>query len=222
MGAMRKKTLLLLTPILLTLPSCAGDNATFRVFAPEQNEAVGHSEAVDASLTEAIPVYQTIKAAYPSILSQLYDVTPWFLKSVFQLYRFSEGCESLGGLQGESLILYKEKAYPIGASFGGYGVTHYAYGKSQGKLLLYFIYSFGSGIHRSLVNAFDFSSCIAESVEEKNKPFWNQDLQFALSEEGKLEVRYSTYDVKWDDGFDIAMSPGDVVYGDLPQAALVP
>jgi len=128
----------------------------------------------------------------------------------------------LGGLEGGSLILYREKAYPIGASFGGYGVTHYAYGESQGKLLLYFIYSFGSGIHRSLVSAFDFSSCTVKSVEEKNKPFWNDDLQFALSEKSKLEVRYSTYDVKWDDGFDITMTPGEIVYGDLSEVALVP
>ena len=219
---MRKKTFLLLAPVLFTLPSCAGGNAAFRVFAPEQNTAVGSSESIDASLSEAIPLYQTIKTNYPGVLSQLYDVTPSFLKGVCQLCRFSEGCESLGGLEGGSLILYREKAYPIGASFGGYGVTHYAYGESHGKLLLYFIYSFGSGIHRSLVSAFDFSSCTVKSVEEKNKPFWNDDLQFALSEKSKLEVRYSTYDVKWDDGFDITMTPGEIIYGDLSEVALVP
>ena len=218
---MKKKTFLLLAPLLLALPSCAKDGAAFRVFAPEQNAAVGSSESVDASLSEAIPLYQTIKANYPAVLSELYDVTPSFLKDICHLYRFSPNCGSLGGLEGQSLVLYQEKVYPIGTSFGGYGVTHYAYGENQGRSLLYFIFSFGSGIHRSLVNAFDFSSCATESVEEKNKPFWNDDLQFALSEKGRLEVRYSTYDVKRDDTLAITMTPGDVVYEDLPQIALV-
>jgi hypothetical protein len=217
---MRKKIFLFLAPILLALSSCA-DNAAFHIFAPKPNGVVGDSKTLDASLNEAIPHYQAIKANYPAVLSELYDVTPSFLKSVCQLYRFSESCESLGSLEGSSLILYKEKAYPIGVSFGGYGVTHYAYGESQGKTLLYFIYSCGSGVHRSLVNAFDFSSCATESVEEKDKAFWNDDLQFTLSEEGKLEVRYSTYDVKGEEGFDITMNPGEVVYDDLTQVALV-
>ncbi len=218
---MKRKSLFIVIPLLLSsLSSCGNDTGNYHIFAPEDKDAVGESAFIDDYLKDASPLYSVISAKNSDVLSYLYDVTPSCLNGVCELYRFRFNIDSIGSLEGESFLVYQNKAYQLGGAFGGYGVTHYAYDSTEDKPLLYFIYSYGSGAHRSLVNAFDFSSSSIKSVEKKNKEFWNADLQFSLSKDKKLQVLYSTYDSNAD-LTSISMSQGEVVYEDLSLVALV-
>lgn len=60
----------------------------------------------------------------------------------------------------ESYLMFEENIYLLGDYFGGYGVTSFAIAdiNLDDNIELYFTYSWGSGLHRSLVGYFDTKS----------------------------------------------------------------
>lgn len=215
---MTKRWIFILPFFLLPLVGCEPSQA-YEIFScAKTGEAAGTE--VDGYLNETSELYSAVKATNPNLLSSLFNITPSCLKGVCDLYRF-EWSPNIGALEGQTYLIYQAKAYLLGEAFGGHDVTHYAYVRNQEKSLLYFIYSFGSGIHRSLINVFDFATSSVRQVDEDHKTFWDSDLQFAFSEEDKLEVRDSTYSFEDCEGFAITMVPGEVVYSDLLAVALL-
>ena len=109
--------------------------------------------------------YVTLKSNNTDLLNQIYDVTPHELSNLAKIYRFfsSSNC---GFLEAKTFIYYQKNFYSIGTSFGGYGVTQFAHFYSQTANMLYFIYSFGSGIHRSHIGIFDFFEREIKEVDD--------------------------------------------------------
>lgn len=133
--------------------------------------------------------YLTLKSNNSDLLNQIYDVTPFELSNLAKIYRFfsSSNC---GFLEDETFIYYQKNFYPIGTSFGGYGVTQFAHFYSRTTNMLYFIYSFGSGIHRSHIGIFDF---FEREIKEVDDIIYDDDICFVYSSEtGLVDLYFAT------------------------------
>lgn len=154
--------------------------------------------------------YRTIKKNCPHILSYLLNITPALLEDKCEIYRFTY--EISNALAGETFLVYEGEVCQLGSAFGGYGITEFAYINDGNQDRLYFIHSSGSGIHRSHVSAFDFST----KQEMNSVAFLFQDISFFLSEDGKkLGICQAVvYGLDWDtEG--VSISKGDLLHEDI-------
>ena len=85
----------------------------------------------------------------PSELSEKYGFNIFKLDLSFNILKLDQSCCSY--------LMYEDKIYSLGSSFGGYGTTSFAVAdiNKDGLKELYFTYSWGSGIHRSQIGYFD-------------------------------------------------------------------
>ena len=100
----------------------------------------------------------------------LYNVTPSSLRNLVTIYKFDEWCNTY--------LEFNGKIIELGPSFGGYGATQFAYYHKDYTNLLYFVCSFGSGIHRSNLLVYDFSDGIIHSVAGYFNKSNNYDVEF--------------------------------------------
>ncbi|MFA7673302.1 MAG: hypothetical protein WCY62_05565 [Clostridia bacterium] len=112
-----------------------------------------------------------------------YNITPECISDTteYVVFKFDQSCESF--------LLYKGKVYEMGLSFGGYGVIDMVTSDLNKDLQeeLYFTYSWGSGIHRSLAGCFD------PATEKILLPdFANMDMDMMLIASGNDLYLYNT------------------------------
>ncbi len=157
--------------------------------------------------------YDSVMQTVPDLLSHCRNVTPLALADTFELYRF--GYDSLGAVDGSTFLVYDNQVYPLGISIGGHGVTEFAYFHHGDTAMLYFIYSWGSGMHHSHIGVFHFNTKQLKdySVTEE---FGRQDIAFCLSEDGKT-LGICQADVNWDDSDlgTVTISKGNVLREDV-------
>lgn len=96
--------------------------------------------------------------------AELTDITP---ESIWN----QTGCQLFkvyGGSSSETYIVTNQKAVHIGNGFGGFGVTSAVpYDvNNDGKQDIVYAYSFGSGIHRSVISWMDLTSFTEHHVED--------------------------------------------------------
>ena len=107
------------------------------------------------------------------------NITPDFVKehSELQIFKYGETCDSF--------LLWQDRVLPLGTGFGGLGITSMALAdlNQDGAYELYFTYSFGSGIHRSMLGAFDPSE---EKLHQPEEVCWNEDTALTVDEQGEL------------------------------------
>lgn len=125
--------------------------------------------------------YGTIKNNDPDILTNLKNVTPDLLKNKCSIYRFTYSTTS--SLGGETFLIYDGNVYQLGSAWGGFGITEFAYECHDRKDMLYFIYSSGSGIHRSHIGLFDFNTKQILDYTDTTDVFMYNDIKFHLSED---------------------------------------
>ena len=116
----------------------------------------------------------------------LYNVTPSELSGICTIYKFDKSCATF--------LEYNGKIYQMGIWVGGYGVTQLAYHDTIDKTLLYYINSWGSGIHRSEVFAFDFDDeKIMKVAFEENEGKMVYDIAFFVDTTDNKEIKLSIY-----------------------------
>ena len=175
--------LLLCTLLVIYLTGCHEANQAYAVLPMKRTDGAVNKQIIDGFLTDNDDYsnYEAIKKNKPDILSHLVNITPEVLREKCSIYRFSY--ESDTSLAGETFLIYDDAVYPLGCALGGYGITEFAYSSDNGNDILYFIYSWGSGIHRSHIGLFDFES--KEIFDYGGFIFLDQDIAFYLSEDGK-------------------------------------
>lgn len=184
--------ILILTAVLFIIPGC------------RQNEQTGEFMDVFQMVPSSRGVDDFLEQHYGENPSEFgsggcYNVTPENIsrRYGFDIYKFDTSCESL--------LLYKDQVYPLGEWFGGLGVTSFAVTDLNGDGLfeLYFTYSWGSGIPRSLVGYFD-------SADNKTFTFdftaWYKEMVLGTDEDGALCVYEADCDINT--FVDIKMLPG--------------
>ena len=151
-----------------------------------------------------------VKTGYDDAI--LYNVTPDALMGICNVYKYDKSCQTF--------LEYNGNIYPIGFSFGGYGVTQFAYYNTPEKTLLYYIFSYGSGIHRTNVWAFDLIKCKEMNVDCKlnSNDIKMIDAEFVMNrkETGELELSIVQAKFHWSNYyFNYTSEQGDLIIQDI-------
>ena len=111
---------------------------------------------------------------------ECYNIVPQDIseKYGFDIFKFDK---SYAGY-----LMYNDKIYSLGSSFGGYGLTAFAIAdlNKDGMREIYFTFSWGSGIYRSQIGYFDMA---AEEVKIFDYSNEDNDMSFYV-DSGKLQV----------------------------------
>lgn len=152
----------------------------------------------------------------PNLANMPVNVTPKDLDRKCSIYRFPiSGC---GRYNGETLLIYNNKVHHLGSAFGGYGVTEFAFCQAESRL--YFIYSFGSGIHRSCLSYFDFKeevviTSLLGHVNEQVDSFTMEDVSFKVFDDtNTLGLVYATI-IPSEDWFSFTITKKDTYKEDI-------
>ena len=151
---MKKNILgLLLLPVILT--SCfagnKGINKRYEVIFSNEEVDKDSLDSYFLNNEEFYPNYQTLKENQPDLLNRVKKIKEDF--GTIEILKFS--FIDNGFLDGMSFIHYENNYYPLGLSFGGYGLTEFVIRSGNLGAWLYFIYSSGSGIHRTHLGIFN-------------------------------------------------------------------
>lgn len=210
----RIMSILLCALLAVSILGCSEAKGIYSVFSMKQTDSTVDQQMIDDFLAnnEEYANYEEIQKNVPDVLSYLVNITPDSLKEICSVYRFTyETGTSLGG---ETFLVYDNSVYPLGCAFGGYGITEFAYINSGGNHTLYFIYSWGSGIHRSHIGMFDFNT--KKIADYGGSVFRDQDIAFCLSDDGntlgvcQAQIRWPNWDV-----LEITIAKGECLYQDI-------
>ena len=218
------KKLISLGLVCLFLPSCFKGNEGIT----EHHDIVYTEEAIDKDALnqyfldneELYPSYKTLKENCPDLLNhvQTIESAGGFYSSGLSMMRFSS--EGNGFLDGETFLL--DKAYDgdyyfnLGQAFGGHGVTEFA--RRQGNLgfWIFFLYSFGSGVHQTRIGAYSIGKHQLYSfkgIELEN----NKDFTLVVDDKGNIDIYEAEITPHYDENkfvtFDI--SKGNLVINDV-------
>ncbi len=184
------------------------------------NGAEADAQAIDEYLTnlEGYDTYETLKKNLPDLFTKLMNVTPDAIKDKCSVYKFGSGC---AGLEGACFLVYDSQVYGIGGSSGGFGVTELAYMSDGEKELLYYIYSWGSGIHRSHLGVFNFKTkeiLDCGGIEEE----WLYDVAFKLSDDG-MTLGLCEADIGWADyeTWQVEIEKGKRLFSDVEKLEFI-
>lgn len=198
---------------LLLLICLSGCSKAYTLSPVEQTGGSVDTQIIDRFLTnnKDYPNYEEICKNVPDILFHLIDVTPDGLQGKCAIYRFTY--ESGTSLAGNTFLVYDGDVYPLGTAFGGHGITEFAYSNANSADILYFIYSWGSGIHRSHIGSFDFET--RQLADFGGLTFSHMDISFQLSKDGQtLGVCQAQISFPNDD-LHPQIIKGDLLYEDI-------
>ncbi|UQZ32208.1 hypothetical protein C2I18_00770 [Paenibacillus sp. PK3_47] len=136
-------------PVSLLLAACDSDSS--RVSAQEAMQLIQQSQYIPEGSAEEDLVEITPPGVWKATQSQLFRLP---------------GSSSL-----ETYVVADHQAVRIGNGFGGYGVTSVVPfdANDDGTTDLVYAYSFGSGIHRSVISWLDLSDLTEHSVQGKER-----------------------------------------------------
>lgn len=220
----RLQVFILFVVFLFCMSGCTNLSATYDIFPMQQGMGTVGKDLVVYYLenSDYFPSFDVLKGNRPDILSYLINVTPEQLRDKCEIYYFYNSRET-AGLYANTFLVYKNQVYPLGdRAFGGYGVTEFAYMHNGSDGVLYYIYSSGSGVHRSRIGAFDFKTCTITDYGKLLGEFANQDISFCLKNNGhrlaicEAEIR-SNYEI-----LDISITKGEIIYQDVSKISFVP
>lgn len=207
---MKRMAGILLAAVLLCCAACS-TGKSLPVLVEESLTLCGTEDGVEDFLTK--------NSGYKGSDSphSCRNITPDFVRehTEFQVFKYEDTCDSF--------LLWRDRVLPLGTGFGGLGVTSMALAdlNEDESYELYFTYSFGSGIHRSMLGGFDPSE---ERMLQPEEVCWNDDTALTAGEHGELqmcraEITNCTdttsltmspieplYRVDWKDG-DVALTP---------------
>ena len=183
---MKLKRLMLITLFSISLCGCSTPFGTFGT-----SFTVLDLKIQDDEISETMKQFVNENTfGYPD--DTLFDVTPSKIKGSYRIYKYQSSTASF--------LEYKDKIYLLGEYFGGHGVTQLAEYKHWQTSLLYYIYSFGSGIHRTQIGVFDFKELKCKSVScELKEDVMSKDLVFGGSDKifGGISINLYTTDYEW-------------------------
>lgn len=120
---------------------------------------------------------------YSEMFDYLYNVTPDGLENKCSIYHFDDIYKKVpSNLQLETFMIINNEITILGTAWGGWGVTEFAHLNED---YFYFIFSCGSGIHRSYITLYNFKDYAFLSYGEWIEPFIHGDISFCVSNGGR-------------------------------------
>ena len=218
------KKLISLGLVCLFLPSCFKGNEGIT----EHHGIVYTEEAIDKDALnqyfldneELYPSYKRLKENCPDLLdhAKCIESAGGFYASGLSMFRFSS--TGNGFLDGETFLLDKcydgDYYFHLGQAFGGHGVTEIA--RRQGNLgyWIFFLYSFGSGVHQTRIGAYRIGKHQLYSfkgIELEN----HKDFTLVVDDKGNIDIYEAEITPHYDENkfvtFDILK--GNLVINDV-------
>ena len=200
------KKLISLGLVCLFLPSCFKGNEGIT----EHHGIVYTEEAIDKGALnqyfldneELYPSYKRLKENCPDLLDHVkcIESAGGFYASGLSMFRFSS--TGNGFLDGETFLLDKcydgDYYFQLGQAFGGHGVTDFARRQGDVGFWIFFLYSFGSGIHQTRVGAYEIGRhqlYSFDTVKLEN----NKDFTLVVDEQRNIDVYEATIDAQYDE-----------------------
>lgn len=217
-----KKLFIILASLMVSLgfSSCTNEKTKLVISDVKITDKAVDKQALDnyfLSNESLYPAYSVLKSNCPNLLDNA-KVLKSDLNKNSQLIKFS--FDNNGFLDGATFLHIDDTYYQLGVSFGGYGVTQFAHYKNENSDLLYFIYSFGSGIHRSHVGVFDLNSKSIGEVDLNlglSQP--EKDFTFVEGEDNSFNLNYALIHFN-DDGYTYFIKEKELFYSGVEKASL--
>lgn len=185
---------------MLSLAACSAGKNTLP--DDKSNIVLFQLTPSDRGVEEFLDISE-IKLLYSN--ESCYNVTPENITDEygFSIFKLDQSCAGF--------LLYENEVYPLGEYFGGLGLTSFAVAdlNQDDKNELYFTYSCGSGLHRSLAGYFDTQNKEMVVFDYSN---FNNDMVF-VNENHSLSLYEATPDVT--SFVDISMHQGEEKVGDI-------
>lgn len=152
---------------------------------------------------EFLDVFNEVKSPYGNEVC--YNVTPQNISDEygFSIFKLDQSCASF--------LVYENEIYSLGEYFGGLGITSFAVAdlNQDSKNELYFTYSWGSGMHRSLAGYFDAND---KEVVLFDYSYYNKDMVL-VNENNSLSLYEADADIK--SFVDISLLQGEEKVADI-------
>ena len=198
---MKNKHLAFLVATLLSLSSCFGSNkgGTVKYSIEYNNETINKVALDNYFLTheEEYPSYKALKGNVPNILdhTRTINISGGFTNKM-QAIRFSSG--ENGFLTGETILLHNGQYFHLGGAWGGHGVTEFIRRQGDKGHWLYFIFSNGSGIHRTNVGVYNMLKSELYTISSLELEI-NKDYTFKISENNTIDIYEATSGFYYDE-----------------------
>ena len=223
---MKKMKVITISLLCLCLTSCFKTNkgVTERFDIVYTDEAID-KDALDQyfmSHEDLYPSYQELKENVPDLLdhTKAINLVGDLSAENITMFRFS-GNEN-GFLDDATFVLEKDDTgnhySSLGPSFGGFGVTEFIRRSGNAGAWIYFLYSCGSGIHRTSLGAYELGKYQTYQFNDLNLQS-NLDYTLVIDENRKINIHEATIDHEYDkDGFStFSISKGDLVLSDIDE-----
>ena len=182
---MKNKPLVMVSALALSFLSSCGfktrQNITI-LHGIEYSDRAVDKEAFDDyfSDNDDYPSYSALKENVSDLLDNVKSlkVDDAFEESL-HLMRFSAGPNGL--LQGETFLSHHDTFFRLGGAWGGYGVTQFVIQTGDDGDWLYYLYSYGSGIHQTDIGVFNLITDKFYQIEGLDLEI-NKDYAFVLDE----------------------------------------
>ena len=166
------------------------------------------------------PSYERLKENCPDLLDHVkcIESAGGFYASGLSMFRFSSN--SNGFLDGETFLLDKcydgDYYFQLGQAFGGHGVTDFVRRQGNVGFWIFFLYSFGSGVHQTRVGAYEIGChqlYSFDTVKLEN----NKDFTLVVDDKGNIDIYEAEITPHYDENkfvtFDILK--GNLVINDV-------
>lgn len=217
----KKRLLITLSLLCFSLvgTSCFGfwtnKGATERLSIEYTDEAIDKEALDQYFLThqDLYPSYEKLKENEPNILDNVKALkqSDHFIND-FQILRFS--VHENGFLDGETFLYKSGICYRFGTAFGGFGVTEFVRRQGDAGHWLFFIDSFGSGIHQTQVGVFDLIQNNFYTIKDLELERY-KDYTFVVDEKrNNIDLYESSITPSYsDDGFGTySINQGDLAF----------
>lgn len=198
---MQKNLIIVLLIGSICISSCNNEKIIKHYDIEYSNETI-NIESFDTYFLnneDLYPSYKELKKNQPNLLSNVKEVKTNFKD--LKILRFSN---TDNGFLDSATFIYKDNNYySIGASFGGFGVSEFVCIKENKNNFLYFIFSYGSGIHRTYINVFDINKNEIYQILNLNLKE-NCDYTFVIDKkDNSLDLYEATITAKCNNNYDI-------------------
>ncbi len=199
---MKNKHFTFLVATLFSLSACFGSNkgGTVKYQIEYNNESINKVNLDNYFLTheEEYPSYKALKENVPNILdrTRTINISEGFTNKM-QAIRFSNS--ENGFLGGETFLLHNGQYFHLGGAWGGHGVTEFIRRQGDRGYWLYFLYSNGSGIHRTNIGVYSMSKSELYTISSLELEI-NKDYTFKISENNTIDIYEATIEFYYDEG----------------------
>lgn len=154
------------------------------------------------SNSDIYPTYQELKNNQPNLLDHIKVIRSTNNHRLGHPFLLRFSLNNNGFLDNQTFLMDQRSDgdyyFKLGQAFGGFGVTDFVVRRGYQGDWIFFLYSFGSGIHQTNIGAYDINSFQLYSFDGVELPN-NQDFMLVVDKKRNVDVYTATITASYDD-----------------------